>query len=302
MTELRKLQLLELNLLQKFQQICDENNLTYYLVGGGLIGALRHGGFIPWDDDLDIDMPREDYDRFVAICKGGLTGGYGLIHRDTDIDSRWRMSYSEFVDLYSYVERPYFYESRKRYLFMDIMPVDGMPDNRMRRWLHMRHILFLRYLLVLTDIDSNARHPHYPFYKKWTLDFFRIFPFFKVFDSRRISFMLEKCMKKYRIGDSKYGANLSGRYRSRGIQPIERWGTPKERIFEGIMVKVPEQAHEFQTHMYGDYMKLPPAEQRENHGLILLNHRNLDFEAKTENGRQYRRVSESHCKPSNCGL
>ena len=77
MTELRKLQLLELNLLQKFKQICDENNLTYYLVGGGLIGALRHGGFIPWDDDLDIDMPREDYDRFVAICKDGLTDGYG---------------------------------------------------------------------------------------------------------------------------------------------------------------------------------------------------------------------------------
>lgn len=147
----------------------------------------------------------------------------------------------------------------------------------------MRHILFLRYLLVLTDIDSNARHPHYPFYKKWMLDIFRILPFFKIFDSRKISLMLEKSMKKYRSADSKYGANLSGRYRSRGIQPIERWGTPKERLFEEIMVKVPEQAHEFQTHMYGDYMKLPPAGQRENHGLILLNHRDLDFEAMEKN-------------------
>lgn len=277
MTELRKLQLLELNLLQKFQQICDENNLIYYLVGGGLIGALRHGGFIPWDDDLDIDMPREDYDRFVAICKGGLTGGYGLIHRDTDIDSRWRMSYSEFVDLYSYVERPYFYESRKRYLFIDVQPVDGMPDNRLRRWLHMWHILFLRYLLVLTDIDYHTTRQHYPFYKKWTLDICRILPLFKIFGSRRISLMLEKSMKKYSIDNSIYWACLSGRYH-REIQPKERWGTPKEMSFEGIMVKVPEQAHEFQMHMYGDYMKLPPLGQRKAHGLILLNSRDLDFE------------------------
>lgn len=279
MTELRKLQLLELNLLQEFRRICEKNGLTWYLTGGGLIGALRNGRFVPWDDDLDIVMPREDYDQFVAICKEGLTGGYGLIHRDTSIDLRWRMSYSEFVDLYSYVERPYFYESRKRYLFIDVQPVDGMPDNRLRRWLHMRHILFLRCLLVLTDIDYHTTRQHYPFYKKWALDIFRILPLFKIFGSRRISLMLEKSMKKYRIDDSKYGANLSGRYRLREIQPIERWGTPKEMSFEGIMVKVPEQAHEFQTHMYGDYMKLPPVGQRKAHGLILLNHRNFNFEA-----------------------
>lgn len=286
LAELRKLQLLELNLLQKFQQICDENKLTYYLVGGGLIGAIRHGGFIPWDDDLDIDMPREDYDRFVAICKMGLTGGYGLIHRDTDVDPRWRLVFSEFVDLQSCVERPYFYEFRKRYVFLDVQPVDGMPDNRLRRWLHMRHILFLRYLLVLTDIDHNTSRQYYPFYKKWMLDIFRIIPFFKIFDSRKISLMLEKSMRKYSVDISKYCACLSGRYYSREIQPKVRWGTPKEMLFEGIMVKVPEQAHEFQTHMYGDYMKLPPAEQRENHGLILLNHRNIDFEAMDGNRKR----------------
>ena len=113
LSDLRKLQLLEVNLLMKFQQICEANNLTYYFVGGGLIGALRHGGFIPWDDDLDIVMPRDDYERFVVICQNGIDDGYGLIHYDTSIDSNWHTIYSKFVDLESQIERPLTFQSFK---------------------------------------------------------------------------------------------------------------------------------------------------------------------------------------------
>ena len=84
-------------------------------------------------------------------------------------------------------------------------------------------------------------------------------------------------MRKYKIGTSEYCCNLIGKYRSREIQPKERWGTPATLLFEGIEVKVPELYHEFQTHMYGDYMKLPPKEQQIAHEVTLLEHREIDF-------------------------
>lgn len=284
-SDLRKLQLLEVNLLQRFQNICNANGLTYYFTGGGLIGALRHGGFIPWDDDMDVVMPREDYDKFVEVCKKGIDGGYGLIHYDTKIDPHWHTVYSKFVDLQSQLERPLAYETFKEYVWIDILPVDGMPNSRFGRWLHMQHVLLLRYWLVLTDIDHLAALKKRPFYETWILSIFKALPLFKVFNSSKVARIVEGCMRKYKIKDSEYCCNLIGKYRSREIQPRERWGNPATLLFEGVEVKVPELYHEFQTHMYGDYMKLPPENERVAHELRLLDHREIDFEAFEERSK-----------------
>lgn len=279
LTDLRKLQLLEVNLLQKFQEICEENQLNYYFVGGGLIGALRHGGFIPWDDDMDIVMPREDYDKFVEICKrSGVENGYGLIHYETIIDPNWHTVYSQFVDVESVIERPWAYGSQKQFVWIDIMAIDGTPNCKIRRWLHMKHILMLRYWLVLTDIKHIASKKKRPFYEDWVLWFFNIVPLFKIFKTNQVAQILESSMRKYKMKDSEFWCDYMGKYRSREIQPKERWGNPVTLLFEGIEVKVPELYHEFQTHMYGDYMKLPPENERIAHEAILLKHRNIDFD------------------------
>ena len=289
LSDLRKLQLLEVNLLQQFQQICEANNLTYYFTGGGLIGALRHGGFIPWDDDMDIVMPRGDYDKFVEICKKGISGGFGLVHYDTNIDPHWHTVYSKFVDTQSILERPLAYQTFKEYVWIDILPVDGMPNGKIRRWLHMKHILLLRYWLVLTDIEHLAALKKRPFYETWILNFFKAIPLFKAFDSKKVANIVESCMRKYKIQDSEYCCNLIGKYRSREIQPKNRWGIPETLLFEGVPVKVPALYHEFQTHMYGDYMKLPPENERIAHEVTLLQHREINFEKLEENSKKSRK-------------
>lgn len=284
-SDLRKLQLLEINLLLRFQKICEANNLTYYFTGGGLIGALRHGGFIPWDDDMDIVMPRDDYDKFVRICKKGMEDGYGLIHYETDIDPHWHTVYSKFVDTQSVLERPLAYQTFKEYVWIDILPVDGMPNNKMKRWLHMKHILLLRYWLVLTDIEHLAALKKRPFYETWILSFFNIIPIFKIFNTSKVTNIVEKCMRKYKIQDSEYCCNLIGKYRSKEIQPKNRWGQPATLLFEGVRVKVPELYHEFQTHMYGNYMTMPPENERIAHEVTLLKCRDIDFETLETNSK-----------------
>ena len=77
---LRKVQLTQLELLKEFSRICEENHLRYTLEAGTLLGAVRHGGFIPWDDDVDVSMPREDYDRFFAIASEMKNSDFIMYH------------------------------------------------------------------------------------------------------------------------------------------------------------------------------------------------------------------------------
>ncbi len=278
LTELRKLQLLEVSLLQKFQQICDLNHITYYFVGGGLIGVLRHGGFIPWDDDMDIVMPRDDYDKFIEICKTGIGNGYAIV-------SDWNYILSRFVDLESIIERPSAFEALQENVWIDLFPIDGMPNNVFLRWLHMKYALLLRYILILTDVSRLAGKKKRPFYEAMILHFFNYIPLFKLLKKERVCKMLDRCMRRYRYNTSKYCCNLIGRYRSKEIQLKERWGNPVSLVFEGIEVKVPHMYHEFQTHIYGDYMQLPPENQRVAHEVKLLRHRDVDFTSFEERSK-----------------
>ena len=134
---LRKLQLIELELLVEFDRICRKNNIRYTLTGGTLLGAVRHGGFIPWDDDADVSMLRQEYEKFKKACEIELNKKYYF--QDMQITQGYRWGYGKLrkkdtLFLREYQEHmPY-----SQGVFIDIFPRDGVPNSCISQALYCR--------------------------------------------------------------------------------------------------------------------------------------------------------------------
>lgn len=275
MNDNKRVQKLTLELLKQFMKICDDNNLRWFFTGGALIGVLRHKGYIPWDDDIDIGMPRVDYEKFLEICKNILPNGYRISNHSTDPD--WYFNMSQLIDEESEIE---IYTSdipRKFNVWIDIFPLDGLPNNKIKRWIHIKYILLLRYLVqishIKTQVDSNRIGR--PWYEKAILNVFRIIPIGKLIDSNHVLRLMEKVLMKYSYDEYEYAGNMLGRYREREAVPKVYFGNAKKMTFEGIEVNTPEMSHELQTALYGDYMKLPPENNRQGHRIKIIRERNI---------------------------
>ena len=153
---LRKIQESCLNILKYFDELCNKNGLTYYLCGGTLLGAIRHKGFIPWDDDADVVMPRDDYEKLIQIANNQLDIKYelqhfSLVNNKTDI----RTHHIQIVDKTIPLIRKWTKEETIIYPWIDILPLDGMPNNSIKRNLHYIHYRFWHYCMQLSMFDQN---------------------------------------------------------------------------------------------------------------------------------------------------
>ena len=153
MNNVRKVQMTQMEILRLFMDICERHILRWYMIGGSLIGVLRHKGFIPWDDDIDIGMPRKDYDKFVSL-QAEYPDGYGLTcHGNTP---EWQFNFSQFIDKAAEIEVLMNELPRKCHVWLDIFPLDGLPANGLRRWFHVKHILMYRYLVQIPNIRTQV--------------------------------------------------------------------------------------------------------------------------------------------------
>ena len=144
MTKLKEVQQKEVELLKIFDDICRVHNLTYYALGGTLLGAIRHGGFIPWDDDMDLGMPRKDYERFIELSSTILPEYVKLIiHYDN-------LNNTSIRDISTTI----IFGEKECHPFIDIFPLDGYPKEGLEAKFHKYHILFYRMLSKVSVVDD----------------------------------------------------------------------------------------------------------------------------------------------------
>lgn len=236
-------------------KVCQEKNLKYFVYYGSLIGAVRHHGMIPWDDDIDIIMPRNDYEKFLEYFKNNDTGNYTIVSNDTDFSVPYLISRVS--------DNRYHLEFSKTFqhevgIFIDIYPFDGMGNHKFIANIHGGFLYFLRKFFY---VKFQTYYPKGRYVKNFFLKVLN-----KILNLRKkslIASILKRHSKLYKYEKSKY-VNCplwADRYKKDNI-PRE-WLEKTLRIkFEGIDVNIPAEYDKILKALYGNYMELPPENER----------------------------------------
>jgi len=145
---LNELQDVLYDILKEFATFCDKNNLRYYLFGGTLLGAVRHNDFIPWDDDIDVSMPRPDYERFIELTRISPWEHYEV--------RQYTQPFIKMVDNRTVMKERLMREKyNTQCVFIDIFPIDGLPESASERQKHFRKLRRYKRCLEHSIIDSR---------------------------------------------------------------------------------------------------------------------------------------------------
>ena len=237
-----------LEMAKDFHDLCEKNHIDYYVIGGTCLGAVRHKGFIPWDDDMDIGIPRKDYNRFVSLSKSAFPKKYELRFYKNTKESP--MHYVKFIDnTTTLIEKEY-----KNYVegvYIDVFPLDEYENSGAVESLLRKIVLFCNGLVLYhcsTQRKAGVK---------------RIVQLFSKLMSVKVLHEIEEIiMRRTRNPKSKYLINYLGAWGEREIHLKETFGSPKKYEFENIWLYGPSDADRYLSTQYGDYMCLPPEKDR----------------------------------------
>lgn len=261
--DLKILQEIELENLKKIIEVCEANNLRYYLIGGSLIGVLRHKGFIPWDDDIDVGLPRPDYNKFIKIIKQYLPNN--MDSKTMTSDPNYKCYFTRIIN-----NRKKIYWEHGQYtavigIWTDVFPIDGLPTSKIRRKIHVFNVNFHKALYKFTQIDYVTTNKKRPIYERALIRFAMLTHIGRLMSPEKTLLKLDQVLQKYDYDKAQYVWNFSGCYGKREIVPKYQLGGERKGIFEDLIVSIPEGAEDYLTNIYGDYMKMPPVEERKGH-------------------------------------
>lgn len=247
----------------EFARVCDKHHLRYYVTDGNALGAVRHNGFIPWDDDFDVSMPRPDYERFVELANTELPPHLKFV--DWHNAKSFNRLFGKIQD--TRVERIAEIEAKIGHMlsngnFIDIFPIDGYPDSIWQRF-KLRFIMFFlnplsRFRLSQFRIQSTKGKI------VWIVGAILsvLIPFWR--SRSALLSKLESELRRYSYGRSKMTGRACSRVSViyRPSVPKSAWGDGQMMEFYGIEIPLPSDYDAYLTSEYGDYKTLPPAEKQ----------------------------------------
>ncbi|HLV91830.1 MAG TPA: LicD family protein [Aequorivita sp.] len=247
---LKELQDLETEMLKEVSEICNRNNISYYLAYGSALGTIRHNGPIPWDDDVDIIIPYPELDRFISTVRTELPDNLYLNHYD--INNKYWLLYPK-IGMKGY---------DTRHLHLDVFVLIGAPDTLEEQ------VEFKKELDYLKNLFLYKKGMFKDFYMYKSLNWkevivqksMKIKQFFT--SSKSIIKKFETLCEKYEYGDSEIIVNSFGGYGLKEFTPKSFYGKGVLKNYENLQIRIPEKYDEYLRNFYGDYMKYPPVKQR----------------------------------------
>ncbi len=257
--ELQKMHSVQLQILRELDRVCRDNNIKYIIEGGSLLGAVRHKGFIPWDDDIDVRMLRSEYEKFCKVS-GQLSSNMTFQNYNNDKGYPWlyskiRMNGTKAVRIGQ--------ERLKMHggIFIDIFPCDGIPDNEKTRKRHNKIAKFCRKVLYA----RTARYTSETLLGRIAWSLACIIPkklIYSVTEKMAAEYTESNCSKVGIIG-------WHGIEDANGF-PLKYFTELTELEFEGYRFYAPKDYDSYLRYTFGDhYMEVPPVEKRiKNHGIV----------------------------------
>lgn len=265
----KKLQSYEMIILDEVARICEKHNLKYFIMGGNLIGAIRHKGFIPWDDDMDIAMMREDYDKFLEIASKEIDDKFIVDYIEND--PYYYLPFAKVRIKDSLYEEPVQKDYRgEKGIWIDIFPLDNANKEDS---LFIRFQAFLKETIhFINAVKANVSSEKYPFFKK-VIKFV-----FKPISIKKLIHMQTKIMKWNTNKNAPYCISFGAKYGMKKQTMLKTVFLPTVKLqYEDRIYEAPGNYEIYLNRVYPDYMTLPPEEKRITH-----NPRRIKFPGEEE--------------------
>ena len=246
--------------------ILEELEVPYYLQGGTMLGAIRHKGFIPWDDDVDLGIPREAYERLLEQVSDRLPENLELRTYQDATDHHYY--FARIVDTRYQIRRMGSLEERLENVWVDLFPLDGMPNGALSRAVHKLRLSWVRLKFHLSCFEKvNIKRPGRPPVERIVIKIAMVTRLGSWFNTRKQLDKLDALLKKYPLEQSDWVVNFMGQtsFRFNELFKKEVYGKTTRYPFEDMQLVGPENYDAYLKSLYGDYMTPPEEADRNAH-------------------------------------